>query len=376
MPTVQAHGITLYYEARGTGDPLLLIGGSGADLTLFSGVISGLAERHQVIAFDNTGAGRSDKPDLPYPIEMMAGDAAGLLDALAIGRADVMGISMGGRVALELALSHPGRVGHLVLVCTSAAGRRQRQASVGYDASDRLSQIHAPTLIAHGRRDMSIPLELAERMHAAIAGSQLEVFRGGHMFFLFAERQRLLDRVELFLASGHVRIPGARLLLRALAPAEIEAEWQAMVAADPISVTRVPDESAFKARLRRSGRLEDGWLDLAIDLDGVSIGRIQTFVPPDGPLPPGTFEVGIGLREDARGQGYGREAIKLLTGWLFEHAGAQAVEAQTDPANVAMRTVFERVGWTLVGPPTAADRDWVLYRITRPQWQAMAVSLG
>jgi hypothetical protein len=77
-----------------------------------------------------------------------------------------------------------------------------------------------------------------------------------------------------------VRIRGSRLLLRALQPGEIEEEWRAMVTADPMAIAELPQEAGFKARLRRSGRLEDGWLDLAIDLDGVSIGRIQTFVPP------------------------------------------------------------------------------------------------
>ena len=170
--------------------------------------------------------------------------------------------------------------------------------------------------------------------------------------------------------AGQVRIRGSRLLLRALRPGEIEAEWQAMVTADRMTTPEVPDETSFKARLRRSGYLIDGWLDLAIDLDGESIGRIQTFVPPGRALPPGTFEIGIGLREDARGRGYGREALALLTSWLFEHAAAEVVEAPTDPANVAMRTVFQRVGWHLVGSLTELGREWVMYRITRPQWQA------
>jgi RimJ/RimL family protein N-acetyltransferase len=170
--------------------------------------------------------------------------------------------------------------------------------------------------------------------------------------------------------AGEVRIRGSRLLLRALRPGEIEAEWQAMVTADPMTISELPEEAAFKARLRRSGRMIDGWLDLAIDLDGAAIGRIQTFVPPGRPLPPGTFDVGIDLREDARGRGYGREALTLLTDWLFEHAAAQVVEAPTDRANVAMRTVFQRVGWELAGPLTELGRQWLVYRITRPQWRA------
>jgi RimJ/RimL family protein N-acetyltransferase len=167
-----------------------------------------------------------------------------------------------------------------------------------------------------------------------------------------------------------VRIRGPRLLLRALQPGEIEEEWQAMVTADPMVIAELPEEAGFKARLRRSGHLEDGWLDLAIDLDGVSIGRIQTFVPPGRALPPGTFELGIDLREKARNKGYGREALALLTDWLFEHAAAEAVEAPTDPANVAMRTVCQRVGWMLAGSLTEFGREWVMYRITRPEWAA------
>ena len=68
-----------------------------------------------------------------------------------------------------------------------------------------------------------------------------------------------------------------------------------MVDADLMTIVDVPDETAFRARLQRSGRLEDGWLDLAIDLEGASIERIQTFVPPGRPLSPGVFEIGIGL---------------------------------------------------------------------------------
>jgi RimJ/RimL family protein N-acetyltransferase len=143
-----------------------------------------------------------------------------------------------------------------------------------------------------------------------------------------------------------------------------------MVDADPMTIAVAPDEASFKARLRRSGRLDHGWLDLAIDLDGESIGRIQTFVPSGRSLPPDVFEVGIGLREEARGKGHGREALGLLTDWLFEHARAERVEAPTDPANLPMRTVFERLGWELVRTFKEFDREWVMYAITRPRWNA------
>jgi len=171
-------------------------------------------------------------------------------------------------------------------------------------------------------------------------------------------------------AAAPIQVRGSRLLLRALRPAEIDDQWRAMITAGAMSVPRVPDEAAFRARLGRSGHLVDGWLDLAIDLDGAAIGRIQTFVPAERPLPPGTFDVGINLDEDKRGKGYGREALVLLTGWLFEHAAARAVEAPTDAANVAMRTVFDRAGWSLAGSVTELGRQWVMYRVTRQEWAA------
>jgi len=171
-------------------------------------------------------------------------------------------------------------------------------------------------------------------------------------------------------AAAGITVSGPRLLLRPLRAEEIDAEWRAMVDADPMTIADLPDEAWFKARLRRSGQLVDGWLDLAIDLGGTPIGRIQTFVPAGRPLPPGTFEIGIAWREGMRGRGHGREALTLLTGWLFRHAGAAVVEAPTDPANVAMRTVFGRAGWTLAGTLTEYGREWVMYRITRPEWAA------
>ncbi len=174
--------------------------------------------------------------------------------------------------------------------------------------------------------------------------------------------------------AGEITIRGPRLLLRPLRAGEIDAEWQAMLTADPMVIAELPDEAEFKARLRRSGRLADGHLDLAIDLDGTLIGRIQTFVPPGRPLPPGTFDLGIGLREHARGQGHGREALALLTGWLFGHAGATVIEAATDHANIAMRTVFQRAGWAEAGTVTELGREWVRCQITRNGWDTFRQS--
>jgi RimJ/RimL family protein N-acetyltransferase len=169
-----------------------------------------------------------------------------------------------------------------------------------------------------------------------------------------------------------VRIQGPRLVLRPIDAGEIEAEWQEMVNADPIARAGPVAETDFKARLARSGELHDGWLDLAIDLDGTMIGRIQTFVPPERATPPGVFTIGIGLRQALRGHGHGREAMALLTGWLFTEAAATVVQAPTDPDNVAMRTVFEQIGWRHTETYEEFGRTWVNYSITRPQWEGLA----
>ena len=82
------------------------------------------------------------------------------------------------------------------------------------------------------------------------------------------------------------------------------------------------------------------------------------------------FELGIGLREHARGSGHGREAVTLLTDWLFREAGATRVQAPTDPANLAMRAVFDRVGWRERGTTVEYGREWVLYAIERREWES------
>lgn len=144
-----------------------------------------------------------------------------------------------------------------------------------------------------------------------------------------------------------------------------------MVNADPMTRGGPVDEHDFKTRLARSGALIDGWLDLAIDADGVSIGRIQTFVPPGRELAPDAYWIGIGLRQAARGQGYGREAMTLLTDWLFGVAGASLLEAPTDVANTAMRTVFDRIGWRHTRTYEDYGRTWAHYAITRRQWESL-----
>lgn len=124
MPTAKVGDVNLYYEVHGTGEPLLLIMGFGSYSAHWSPILPYLSKEFQVIVFDNRGTGQSDKPDYPYTLPMMAGDAKGLLDVLGIDRAHVFGVSMGGMIAQEFALNYPDRLLCLILGCTNCGGKQ------------------------------------------------------------------------------------------------------------------------------------------------------------------------------------------------------------------------------------------------------------
>ncbi|BEQ14280.1 alpha/beta fold hydrolase [Desulfoferula mesophila] len=248
MPFVRLHDIKLYYETLGQGPPLLMLMGQRRDHTWFHRQIPELAQHFSLILLDNRGAGKSDKPDQPYSIEGMAEDAVDLMDALGLASAHVLGISMGGCIAQELALGFPQRVRGLVLGCTTCGGaealgtpehvmrwyaepdglspeevlrrnlriyfsdrylreepeavesfiqmalrdqqplfafKRQMQAMRGFASAARLPGLTPPTLVATGSDDGFIPPENSLILAGLIPDSSLIMYpQGRHCFFI------------------------------------------------------------------------------------------------------------------------------------------------------------------------------------------------
>ncbi len=176
---------------------------------------------------------------------------------------------------------------------------------------------------------------------------------------------------------------GNLIRLRPFDPREIEAAWKGLALQDEAAHPRPrpedrrprPSES-FRRRLKRSGTLWRGCLDLAIDREGRLVGQIQARTSPKQTLPTGVFEIGLVLyREQDRGRGYGGEAVKLLTGWLFEVGGAERVQAGTDVGNTAMRVVLERLGFRLEGIMRAygamsdgTRSDGAMHAVIKSEW--------
>jgi pimeloyl-ACP methyl ester carboxylesterase len=248
VPKVKVNDIQLYYEVHGQGEPLVLIMGLGASTLGWDMQVPTFSRESQVVAFDNRGSGRSDKPATLYTIRLLADDTAGLMDALGIASAHVYGQSMGGLIAQELALTYPQRVRTLVLGSTSCGGRqavpalpehltlmaslitfspeeaaekglplmysdefiarrrqelidralaeaelrpppdafaRQVQAAVRYKAYDRLTQIRCPTLVISGSDDKIVPAENSRILAERIPNAEFVVLpKAGHGYLV------------------------------------------------------------------------------------------------------------------------------------------------------------------------------------------------
>jgi 3-oxoadipate enol-lactonase len=234
MPKIQANGIQLYYELTGPADrPVVLLSNSlGTRLEMWDPQMQALTERYRVLRYDSRGHGRSDAPQGPYTIEVLAADAIGLLDALEIERVHFCGLSKGGMVGQMLGAKHGERLVSLALCSTAChmparelwderirvateqgmaaladgvverwfteAFRREPSITVdrvrqmiidtpphGYaaccaairdmDLRELITGIRAPTLVIVGEDDPATPPERAREIQSRIPGAQLEV---------------------------------------------------------------------------------------------------------------------------------------------------------------------------------------------------------
>jgi len=241
MPKVKVNDIQIHYEVHGEGFPLVMIMGLGANVDWWDPrMVQELSKKFKLVIFDNRGAGRTDISDRKYTVKLFADDTAGLMDALEISRAHVIGVSMGGMIAQELVLNYPEKVEKLVLYSTNCGGTksvppspevlemltadrsafspkeiarmsipllftedfiknnpdvveitiqqmlrapisneaftRQINAIMDFNTYERLSQIKVPTLVLQGKRDVLIPLGNGSILAKAIPNAKLVYF--------------------------------------------------------------------------------------------------------------------------------------------------------------------------------------------------------
>src|SRR6478672_4031421 len=126
IPAKKVHvgDIDIAYKMLGKGDPILLFNGASDSMDAWDpSFLTGLSSNHTVIAFDQRGIGNTTAGTKPYTYLQLANDTAGLLDALKIPKADVMGYSLGGHIAQAFTLSYPDKVNRLILVATTCGGK-------------------------------------------------------------------------------------------------------------------------------------------------------------------------------------------------------------------------------------------------------------
>lgn len=242
MPYALSGKTRIYWESHGAGEPIVMIMGLSFPLDMWHRVLPAIQDKYRAIVLDNRGVGRSDVPRGPYKISRMAKDVVAVMDAAGIGRAHILGASMGGMIAQELALRFPERVISLILGCTSCGVLRAKRPdlkkfpgfrgwgkmtaeqraravipllysptttrarieediavrlknypstkgvlnqAVGmllWKSYRRLPRLRMPVLIMHGDQDRVLPVENAYRIASRISQSKLVIVPGvGHV---------------------------------------------------------------------------------------------------------------------------------------------------------------------------------------------------
>jgi pimeloyl-ACP methyl ester carboxylesterase len=241
MPKLKVGDINIYYEVHGEGEPLVMIMGASGNIDWMKSAIPIFSHEYKLVLFDNRDAGQTDVSNIPYTLEVLADDLAGLLDALKIESAHIQGASMGGMIAQQFVLRYPNKVRSLILACTYCGGpnssimtdpdvksymerapglsgkemmmetlrlclsqkfiennpsqikqmmkqmmkhpitpqgsMRQGEAVMSHNTYERLSEIKAPTLVISGDADKLIPVENSRIIASRIQRAELVILK-------------------------------------------------------------------------------------------------------------------------------------------------------------------------------------------------------
>jgi pimeloyl-ACP methyl ester carboxylesterase len=258
-----SQGVKVAYEIRGDGEPLTLVHGLAYDRNGWGRLPDLLAQRFRVVLIDNRGVGESDEPEGPYAVTQMAADVVAVLDHAGIERTNLFGVSLGGYIAQELALTYPARIAKLVLASTAPGGPKahpmpqagleafgkyptmereaglrlmvenslgargvrdvpgladeifayrlehapslaawQAQAYAGatFDSYDRIGAIQAPTLVVHGGADSVVDPRNAELLGTQIPNACVEIVpERGHLL-VWEDSARVAELVAEFVS--------------------------------------------------------------------------------------------------------------------------------------------------------------------------------
>lgn len=267
MPAIPIGTITLYYESHGKGEPLVLLPDLGYDVTSLWAQVPRLSQDFRCIAIDNRGVGRSSKPSSPYTMKLLADDVINVLDHIRVDRAHFFGVSMGGAIAQEVAISYPDRVDRMALLASwpradryltslfelfrdvkrsvdpltferevalwsftrdyfdehyddlekrqrasldvpyptpSTTFARQAEACIGHDTLERLPQISAPTLALVGNRDIFTPAKFSEQLAEGIPDAALKIIDGAAHAAHWEKSDEVNEQIIAYLSGAAV----------------------------------------------------------------------------------------------------------------------------------------------------------------------------